>query len=62
MQPKYLTTIIIGAGISHDLKSDLVSVESGTIDAVAYLDDFVDASGIISEMNSRYEMKNSMHM
>jgi hypothetical protein len=35
------------------LKSGLVALESGSIDAIAYLDDFVDASGILQAMNSR---------
>jgi hypothetical protein len=58
---KYSTKVITFAAVSHEFKSDLVAVESGTI-AIAYVDDFVDTSDIISEMNGRYRMKKRMHM
>jgi hypothetical protein len=45
-KPKFPIKVMVFAGISHDFKSTLVAVESGSIDAIACVDDFVDGSGI----------------
>jgi transposase len=54
--------VMVFAGISHEFKSSLVAVEPGSIDAIAYVDDFVDGSGIIPNMNGRYGMKQWTYM
>jgi hypothetical protein len=62
VKQKFPAKVMIFAGIPHDYKSTLVAIESGSVDAVAYVDDFVDASGIIPDMNQRYLMKRWTYM
>jgi hypothetical protein len=62
VKQKFPAKVMIFAGISHDYKSTLVAIESGSVDAVAYVDDFVDASGIILDMNQRYGVKQWTYM
>lgn len=62
IKPKFPMKVMVFAGISHEFKSSLVAVEPGSIDAIAYVDDFVDGSGIIPNMNGRYGMKQWTYM
>jgi hypothetical protein len=54
---KYPAKVMIFAGISHGYKSCLIRVEFGTIDANSYVDEFVDQSAVIPEMNARQGVK-----
>jgi hypothetical protein len=45
---------MVFGGIAKDYKSALIVAESGTANAESHVDDFVDQSGIISDMNQRY--------
>jgi hypothetical protein len=45
---------MVFAGSSKDYKSALIAIESGTVKAESPVDDFVDQSGIIPDMNTRY--------
>jgi hypothetical protein len=45
---------MVFAGISKDYQSGLVIAESGTINTGSSVDDFVDQSGIIPDMNRRH--------
>ena len=53
---KYIPKIMLFGGISYRWKSPLVSVE-GSINSEAYMDDCIDESGIIPEMNRIYGPK-----
>jgi hypothetical protein len=54
---KYPAKVMIFAGISHDYKSRLILVESGTTDANSHVDEFIDQSAMIPEMNARHGVK-----
>jgi hypothetical protein len=59
---KYPAKVMIFAGISRDYKSRLILVESGTTDANSYIDEFVDQSVVIPEMNVRHGVKHWVYM
>jgi hypothetical protein len=46
---------MVFAGTSKDYKSALIAIESGTVNVESYVDDFGNQSGIIPDMNTRYE-------
>jgi hypothetical protein len=50
---KFPKHVMMFAGISKHYKTPLVTFE-GTIDSIVYIDDCVDASGLIPGMNSKY--------
>jgi transposase len=54
VKEKFPPKVMVFAGISRDYKSTLIMIESGTVDAESYVDEFVDQSGIIPDMNQRY--------
>jgi hypothetical protein len=54
MKGTFPPKVMVFRGISRDYKSALIITESGTINAESYVDDFVDQSGIIPNMNQRY--------
>ena len=43
---------MVYGGIAMGYKSPLIIIEKGSIDAISYIDDLVDSSGIIPDMNS----------
>jgi hypothetical protein len=51
---KFPPKAMVFAGISKDEKFALIAIESGTVNAESSVDDFVDQSGIIPDMNARY--------
>jgi hypothetical protein len=51
---KYPTKVMVFGGIARDYKSALIVVESGTVNAERYIDELLDQSGIIPDMNQKY--------
>jgi hypothetical protein len=52
--PKFQKKILIFGGIAKRYKTPLIIIESGTVDAITYIDDLFDQSGLIPDMNSIY--------
>jgi hypothetical protein len=53
---------MVFAGFSKEYKSALIAIESGTVNAEAYFDDFVDQPGIIPAMNAGYRSQQWAYM
>jgi hypothetical protein len=62
VKQKLPTKAIVFAGTWHDFQSGLVLVESGSMEAIAYADDTVSASGITPEINGRHGVKRWTYM
>ena len=56
-RPKYLKKVMLFGGISTKWKSPLISIDQ-SVDAINYVDEFVDNAGIIPEMNKHYGYRN----
>jgi hypothetical protein len=54
---KYPVKVMIFAGVGRDYKSRPILVESGTVDANSYVDEFVDQNAVIPEMDARHGVK-----
>ena len=53
---KYVPKIMIFGGISYNWKTPLISIE-GNVNSTIYIDECIDLSGMIPEMNSIYGVK-----
>ena len=54
---KFPKKVMAYGGISKQYKTPLIIVERSTIDAVSYIDDLIDQSGLIPDMNFIYGIK-----
>jgi hypothetical protein len=52
--PKFRKKILIFGGISLRYKTKLILIEQGTVDGAVYVDDCIDASGLILDMDTEY--------
>jgi hypothetical protein len=51
---KFSPKAMVFGGIAKDYKSAVIIAESSTVNAESSVDDFLDQSGIIPDMNQRY--------
>ena len=61
-QKKFPDKILVFGGISSLAKTNLIIIERGTIDHISYVDDLIDGSGLIPEMNTIYGIRNWVFM
>lgn len=53
-EKKFPEKVLIFGGISRKVKTSLIIVEKGTVDAITYIDELIDGSGLIPDMNQAY--------
>ena len=56
-EKKFNEKILVFGGISRSYKTNLIVLQNGTVDAITYIDDLIDESGLIPSMNEVYGVK-----